>query len=198
MVKQNSNKSNKKCKPNEKEASKLPCSNLVDEKFFLQAEDDSDYDFWKIFCFPYKICSKICDSCLGLCTGANQCVLFLMVLQWCVCKITRCTNPDPIIFPYYFYMFCQIILLTIFFWLLWLALGKTVVLPFFTTIYEVFMGEDKPPPPPPENMTRMSFRKYCFRKSELFNTPPETSSGFQFRPIMVITFVIESFINGIL
>ena len=190
--------SNLKCPPKRMTSlNKAPCADFQD-KFILQTDEDSKFDFWAIFCFPYKICSQICETCGALCTGSNQFMIFLMMLQWCVCKITRCANPDSIIFPYYFYMFCQIIILTVVFGLLWMYFGKTFVLPFFTTLYEAFVEDYKPPMQ--KNSTRLSFRKYCFRKSELFVTPPqaEMSSGFQFRPIMVITLVIEGFINGIL
>ncbi|PZC70771.1 hypothetical protein B5X24_HaOG214932 [Helicoverpa armigera] len=171
---------------------------LHGEPFHAQTDDVFKYNWWEVFCFPYILCARLWDCCCSICAGANQCLVYWMMIQWLVCKITRLTTPDPIIFPYYFYVFCQVFLLTAFFILLWHWFGRTVVIPYFYAFYEAFV-EDMPNKASAKNRTRMSFRKYCFRKGEIFDTPVDGSFlNLPSRSATVMTLLIEVLVNDIL
>lgn len=158
------------------------CDEIEGEQFHATVDDVFRYNWWEVFCFPYILCARLWDCCVSLCAGTNQCLVYWMMIQWIVCKITRLTTPDPIIFPYYFYMFCQVILLTVLFGLIWHWIGKSVVIPYFKAYINAFASEEIPGVPK-RNMSRLAFRRYCFRKGEIFDTPMETSAGNAFYPI---------------
>uniref|UniRef100_A0A2A4JA99 Uncharacterized protein n=1 Tax=Heliothis virescens TaxID=7102 RepID=A0A2A4JA99_HELVI len=189
----------KKKKKKPKKKSKEPeirCDDVTGEKFYTQTDDVGGYSLWEIFCFPYIMCAKLWDCCMSLCAGANQCLVCLMCIQYCLCKIKRLTTPDPIIFPYYYYMYCQVIFLTLIFLFFWYMFGKTLVLPFIKAFYEVWV-----PPTSLDikknNTIRMSFRKYCFKKGEIFNSPIKANSSPSTIGPGVITFLIEVFVNQV-
>lgn len=176
---------------------KFRCDEVEGERFHAQTDDVFRYNWWEVFCFPYILCARFWDCCVSLCAGTNQCLVYWMMIQWVVCKITRLTTPDPIIFPYYFYMFCQVILLTTFFALLWVWFGKSVVIPFFQAFADAF--SDEPSAPPRRNKTRVYYRKYCFKKGEIFDTPIDGSSlPLPSYPTTIIGFIIEVFIYDVL
>ena len=133
---------------------------------------------------------------VSLCSGTNQCLVYWMMIQWVVCKITRLTTPDPIVFPYFFYLFCQVILLTLFFVTIWILFGKTIFIPYFQTIYYTLTGKDPTRAP---NTTRLSFRRYCFRKSEIFDTTLDNSGALQQSNAFVYlyTFFIDYIIHDL-
>lgn len=154
----------KKKKPEEK----VQCDQVEGERFFAIPEDVFKFNWWEIFCFPYILCSRVWDCCASLCSGANQCLVYWLMIQWVVCKISKLTTPDPIIFPYYFYMFCQVIILTVFFVMLWVWFGRTVFVPFFLSIWTTLAEDEEVTSS--ANKTRLAFRKYCFRKGEIFDS----------------------------
>lgn len=178
-----------------KRKDKMRCDEVEGERFHAQTDDVFRYNWWEVFCFPYILCSRFWDCCVSLCAGTNQCLVYWMMIQWVVCKITRITTPDPIIFPYYFYMFCQVILLTTLFALLWVWFGSTVVIPFFEAFYEALFEEELNKPS--ANTTRLSFRKYCFRKGEIFDTPVD-SATLSSRPTTIVTLIVEVFVLDVL
>lgn len=171
------------------------CTQLEGERFHTGADDLFRYNWWEVFCFPYILCARFWDCCVSLCSGTNQCLIYWMLIQWLVCKITHLTTPDPIIFPYYFYMFCQVILLTSFFVLIWVWIGRSVIVPYFVAYYEAFIGVESKPYSPKSN--RLRFRKYCFKKGEIFdNTADLTPSGAEnipltSREIRILTFIVD-------
>lgn len=184
-----------------KGADRQPCP-VLEEQPYYQTDDSFTYTFCQIFCCPYTVCMKIWKYIMSMCTGLNQLVIFILMIQWCLCKITRATTPDPIAFSYYFYMFGQIIFLTLLFVFLWYFVGKTIVFPFFNAFYSAFVDDFQTTNPKNASgsPTRLSLRKYCFRKGDLFDAPAEnytTTSGSQFHSITILTFVIEGFVNGI-
>ncbi|PZC70772.1 hypothetical protein B5X24_HaOG214933 [Helicoverpa armigera] len=186
-MKKNKNKKKKRKQPD------MKCEDVGAERFYVQTDDAGSYSIWDILCLPYAMCSKVWDFCSTICAGANQCMICLMCVQYCCCKLQRLTTPDPIIFPYYFYMYCQVIVLTVGFLLIWFFFGKSVFLPFLRAVYEAFF----PPKDLIRNATRASFRKYCFRKGEVFNTPIAQNSAPLPTGSSVITFLIEVFLNQV-
>uniref|UniRef100_A0A2A4ITK7 Uncharacterized protein n=2 Tax=Heliothis virescens TaxID=7102 RepID=A0A2A4ITK7_HELVI len=184
----------KKKKPKER----FRCDEVDGEQFHAQTDDVFRYNWWEVFCFPYILCARFWDCCISMCAGTNQCLVYWMMIQWVICKITRVTTPDPIIFPYFFYVFCQVFLLTGAFGLFWYFFGKTVVIPYFYAFYEAFI-DDEGKKPPNKNATRLSFRKYCFKKGEIFDTPGGGSSIIlPSRPATAITLLLEVLVNAIL
>lgn len=180
-----------------KRQDRFRCDEIHGEEFHAQIEEVFGYNWWDVFCFPYILGARIWDCCVSLCAGTNQCLVYWMMIQWLVCKITKLTTPDPIIFPYYFYMFCQVILLTLFFVMVWRYIGTSVVIPYFMAYYEAWMEVEETQKP--KNATRLSFRKYCFRKGEIFDTPYENSSLLlKNGPITIVSLLIEVFIYDVL
>jgi hypothetical protein len=169
---------------------KFRCDEVEGERFHAQTEDVFKYNWWEVFCFPYILCARFWDCCVSLCAGTNQCMVYWMVIQWIVCKITKLTTPNAIIFPYYFYMFCQVILLTIFFIFLWHWFGRTVLIPYFVAFYEAIVEDELPVVH--QNATRLAFRKYCFRKGEIFDSTVDFNSAISFIPrtAIFVTFII--------
>lgn len=165
---------------------------MLEQKMFIQTEDINDFNCWDIFCFPYTVCSKICDICSAVCTSSNQLGMFLLTLQWCICKFTRLTTPNPMVFPYYFYMFGQIFFMSLLFYSIWYYFGQTVFLPFFYTFYEAIVEDYDIQPR--LNKTRKSFRKYCFRRGDLLDASVGKSSAPQFLSLPIFTFVIEVYL----
>lgn len=161
-------------KKKKKREERIRCDEIEIERFHTQADDVFRYNWWEVFCFPYILCARFWECCVSLCAGTNQCLVYWMMIQWLVCKITKITTPNPIIFPYYFYLFCQVILLTLVFVMLWVWFGKTIVIPFFVTFWEVLT--DTEPQETRKNITRLSFRRYCFRKGEIFDTTLDSGS----------------------
>lgn len=156
-----------------KQRERFRCDQLDGERFHAQTDDIFRYNWWEIFCFPYILCSRVWDCCISLCSGSNQCLVYWMLIQWLVCKITKITTPNPILFPYYFYLFCQVILLTIAFILLWQWIGRSVLIPYILQFYETLQDSEQTLlNSTRKNITlqRMSFRRYCFRKGEIFET----------------------------
>lgn len=149
------------------------CDDVGRERFQIITEDVFRINWWEIFCFPYIICSRVWDCCASLCSGNNQCLIYWMMIQWVVCKISKLTTPNPMIFPYYFYMYCQVLLLTIVFVFIWACFGRSVFIPFIMSIYNTFMEIDDTAS---ANTTRLSFRRYCFRKGEIFDSSFKSSS----------------------
>lgn len=149
------------------------CENIQLERFRAAANDNLfRYDWYEICCFPYILCNRFWECFMSMCTGSNMCLIYWLIIQWIVCKITKITTPDPIIFPYYFYMFCQVFLLTAVFAYIWYLFGTTVFIPYFKAFYIAFMEDERKSDKPTANTTRLSFRRYCFRKGELFDSPP--------------------------
>lgn len=150
------------------------CDEIQGERFHAPTEEVFSHNWWEVFCFPYILCGRLWECFVSLCSGSNQCLVYWMMIQWVVCKITRITTPDAIVFPYFFYLFCQVILLTLFFVLLWVFFGKTIIIPYFQSFYYALTNTEAINP---VNITRLSFRRYCFRKSEIFDTTLD-NSGF--------------------
>lgn len=174
------------------------CDPGGEERFnTFKDDDDISYTWWEILCFPFVLCARIKDchlwwevccfpyftcvqlwgSCISLCSCQNsQCLFFWMLIQWVSCKIRNLTTLDPIFYPYYFYIYGQVIFLTILFVMLWILYGKSVVIPFFTTVYSTLIGGDL-------NSTakrlRSKSKKYCFKKEEIFNSPSVSQSVVQ-------------------
>lgn len=151
------------------QSGRFDCDKVEGERFYAANDNVFRYNWWEVFCFPYILCHRIWDCFITLCAGTNQCLVYWMGIQWLICKITKLTTPDPIVFPYFFYMFCQVILLTAFFIYLWLIMGNKYIIPYFKEYYKQLEGfeyEDEN-----ETATRMTFRKYCFRKSDIFSAP---------------------------
>lgn len=171
----------------------IRCDEIQGERFSAPTEDVFSHNWWEVFCFPYILCGRLWDCFVSLCSGTNQCLVYWMMIQWIVCKITKLTTPDAIVFPYYFYMFCQVILLTAFFVMLWIFFGKSVVIPYFEAFYAAIIDGGNPPS---SNTTRLSFRRYCFRKSEIFDTTLDSSAGVQ--QTSGFTFVYTVFIDFII
>ncbi|CAH0717060.1 unnamed protein product, partial [Brenthis ino] len=141
--------------PKKKKEPPIRCDEIQGERFSAPTEDVFSHNWWEVFCFPYILCGRIWDCFVSLCSGTNQCLVYWMMIQWIVCKITKLTTPDAIVFPYYFYMFCQVILLTAFFVMLWIFFGKSVVIPYFEAFYAAIIGANDSPS---ANTTRLSFR----------------------------------------
>lgn len=180
-----------------KRPERFRCDEVHGEEFHAQIEEVFGYNWWDVFCFPYIIGARLWDCCISLCAGTNQCLVYWMMIQWLVCKITKLTTPDPIIFPYYFYMFCQVILLTLFFFMLWQWFGRTLFIPYLYAYYEAWMEDEAKPAV--KNVTRLSFRRYCFRKGEIFDTPYENSStDLKKSPITIVSLLIEVFMYDVL
>lgn len=176
----------------------IRCDEIQGERFHAPTEDVFTHNWWEVFCFPYILCGRLWDCFVSLCSGTNQCLVYWMMIQWIVCKITKLTTPDAIVFPYYFYMFCQVILLTLFFVFLWIFFGKSVVIPYFESFYVALSGKDTTST---VNTTRLSFRRYCFRKSDIFNSSLDNSAGYiemkHSTSVYVITMLVNYFINDI-
>lgn len=171
--------------------------NFQPQSFQAQTDEVFKYNWSEVFCFPYVLCTRFWDCCVSICAGTNQCVVYWMMIQWLVCKITHLTTPDPILFPYYFYVFCQVILLTSFFILLWVWFGKTIIIPYFYAFYEAFVEDITEVPP--KNASRLSLRKYCFRKSEIFDTPPNNVVAFlPNEPLNLAMMCIQVFVQKVL
>lgn len=174
---------------------KFRCDQVEGERFHAQTDDVFRYNWWEVFCFPYILCARVWDCCVSLCAGTNQCMVYWMIIQWVVCKITRLTTPNAIIFPYYFYMFCQVILLTLFFALLWYWFGKTIVVPYFVAFYNALTEAIEVTGS--RNASRLSFRRYCFRKGEIFDSTLETnnlSSDLQPKFTAIVIIVVDAFV----
>lgn len=178
-----------KRQPKRQRKERFRCDQIEGEKFHAQVEDVFKYNWWEVFCFPYILCARIWDCCISLCSGTNQCLIYWMMIQWVVCKITRITTPDPIIFPYYFYMFCQVILLTTLFIVLWNLFGMSVLIPYFEAFYNAF-NEEEAKAPPKRNVTRLSFRRYCFRKGDIFDTSIDSGGSLTYPNYATTFFVI--------
>lgn len=151
-----------------KRPQRFRCDELEGERFYAANDDVFRYNWWEVFCFPYILCSRLWECCVSLCAGTNQCLVFWMGLQWIICKITKMTTPDPVIFPYFFYVFCQVILLTATFILIWIWIGNSVIIPYFKAYYYALTNTH---PEVEHNVTALAFRRYCFRKSEIFDVP---------------------------
>lgn len=174
---------------------KIRCDEIEGERFHAPTEDVMQHNWWEVFCFPYILCGRLWDCFVSLCSGTNQCLVYWMVIQWLVCKITKLTTPDALIFPYYFYMFCQVVLLTLMFVMLWIWFGKSVVIPYFEAFYIALMEIDVKNS---TNTTRLAFRKYCFRKSEIFDNTLETSGCQNTQSsIALVTIFVHFFMNNI-
>ncbi|CAG4964072.1 unnamed protein product [Colias eurytheme] len=174
---------------------KFRCDEVQGERFHAPTEEVFQHNWWEVFCFPYILCGRLWDCFVALCSGTNQCLVYWMMIQWVVCKITRITTPDPIMFPYYFYMFCQVILLTLFFIMLWIWFGKSIIIPYFHAFY-VAITEDEDASV--GNTSRLSFRRYCFRKSEIFDSSMDSSANLNFNHhTSMVTFVFQLFMNNI-
>lgn len=182
--------------PKKKKPPPIRCDEIQGEKFSAPTEDVFTHNWWEVFCFPYILCGRVWDCFVSLCSGTNQCLVYWMLIQWVVCKITQLTTPDPIIFPYYFYMFCQVVLLTGLFVLIWLWLGKSVVIPYFQSFYRALVEDETLDA---LNTTRLSFRRYCFRKSEIFDNSLESASAI-LRPsyTYIISVVVDYIIYDML
>lgn len=155
------------------------CDNLQFERFQVQAGGNNmfKYDWYEICCFPYILCNRFWEFFMSACSGSNMCLIYWLVIQWVVCKITKLTTPDPIIFPYYFYMFCQVFMATAMFAYIWYLFGNTVIIPYFQAFYKAFLEDERSSDKSAStNTTRLSFRRYCFRKGELFDSPPTESN----------------------
>lgn len=184
----------------------IDCHNIEFQKFSAQTDNIFKYDWYEMFCFPYILCSRFWECFMSACSGTNMCLIYWLVIQWIVCKITQLTTPDPIIFPYYFYMFCQVFIATAFFAYLWYLFGNTVVIPYFQAFYKAFVVDEESQNSTLTNTTRLSFRRYCFRKGELFDSPPtETHSLTNGMLILyprltvhVFAIIIEVFVDRIL
>lgn len=183
-------------------------NNLQFERFRISAADNIfKYDWYEICCFPYILCGRFWEFFMSACTGTNMCLIYWLIIQWFVCKITQLTTPDPIIFPYYFYMFCQLFMAVAFFAYLWYLFGNTVIIPYFQAFYKAFTVDERfQPNSTSTNTTRLSFRRYCFRKGELFDSPPtETHSLtngililYPRLTVHVFAIIIEVFVDRIL
>lgn len=185
------------------------CENVQLERFHSQANDNIfKHDWYEICCFPYILCHRVWDFFMSVCAGGNMCIIYWLIIQWIVCKITKLTTPDPIIFPYYFYMFCQVFVATAVFAYVWYLFGNTVFIPYFQAFYKAFTEEDLlRKNTTSTNTTRLSFRRYCFRKGELFDSPPTEPPNFLTNGILtmyprltvhIFTIIIEVFIDRIL
>ena len=182
-----------------KRKERFRCDEVHGEEFHAQIEEVFGYNWWDVFCFPYIIAARLWDCCVSLCAGTNQCLVYWMMIQWLVCKITKLTTPDPIIFPYFFYMFCQVILLTLFFYYLWRQWGHSMIIPYFVAYYEAWINDEEIVYEAPKNTTRLSFRKYCFRKGEIFETPYENSAiSMKTGSVTMVSLFVEMFIYDVL
>lgn len=160
-----------------KQETPVSCDSIQLERFHAQTGDTLfRYDWYEICCFPYILCNRFWEFFMSVCTGSNMCLIYWLIIQWIVCKITKLTTPDPIIFPYYFYMFTQVFIATAFFAYIWYLFGNTVIIPYFVAFYKAFTDDERKSEQnsTAPNTTRLSFRRYCFRKGELFDTPPDT------------------------
>lgn len=180
---------------------KVQCDHVEGERFHAPTEDVFKFNWWEVFCFPYILCSRVWDCFVSMCSGTNQCLVYWMMIQWCICKITQFTTPDPIIFPYYFYMFCQVILLTLFFTLVWVWFGKTVVIPFFIAAWEGLIDEESPVKSSSNaTLLRLAFRRYCFRKGEIIDTAVKNdASSYQSTVISnILLSVLSGFVHDLI
>lgn len=172
------------------------CENVKGERFHAQIDDIFRYNWWEVFCFPYILCARVWECCVTLCAGTNHCLIYWMVIQWLVCKLTKITTPDPIIFPYFFYVFCQVIVLTVGFIILWNLFGRTILIPYFVSFWTAF-SEGPAPETPKKNTTKLSFRRYCFRKSEIFDTKDDNNYGDFLTPdytLNVFVIIVDLFL----
>lgn len=185
------------------------CDNVQLERFRGQAIDNIfTYDWYEICCFPYILCHRVWEFFMSVCSGGNMCLIYWLIIQWLICKITKMTTPDPIIFPYYFYMFCQVFVATALFIYIWYLFGNTVFIPYFQAFYLAFTQDDQTPRnSTAPNATRLSFRRYCFRKGELFDSPPTEpphilmngiSTAYPQFTVHVVAIIIEVFVDRIL
>lgn len=157
-------------KPPEPEMPKhVTCETLHGEPFFSNLDVQSSFDWWEVCCFPYTLLMKLWDCCMSLCNGTNQCIVYWLMVQWLVCKISQFTTPDPILYPYYFYAFGQVFGLTALFIYLWYLIGDSAVIPYFQAMWKALLGLDDESLPPSGLPQRLTLRKYCFRKSEIFD-----------------------------
>lgn len=177
-------------KPRRKEPV-VRCDEIRGERFSAPQEDVFTHNWWEVFCFPYILCGRIWDCFVTLCAGTNQCLVYWMGIQWIVCKITQITTPNAIIFPYYFYMFCQVILLTAFFVLIWIWFGKSVLTAYFGAFY-LALTDGKTSV---ANTSRLSFRRYCFKKSEIFNTAADNAAAQHQNHLRYCYFLASFFID---
>lgn len=173
---------------------KIRCDEVQVERFSAPTEDIGTHNWWEVFCFPYILCGRMWDCFITLCSGSNQCLVFWMAIQWVVCKITKMTTPGAIIFPYYFYMFCQVAVLTLFFVLLWTSFSKTVLLPYFQSFYLAMIDKEMPA----VNTTPTTFRRYCFRKSDLFDKTYSSAILPMPRYYNVLPFFVDFIIDSVI
>lgn len=194
--------------PRRKHEEPVRCDTIQLERFRAQTGDNLfTYDWYEICCFPYILCNRFWEFFMSVCTGSNMCLIYWLIIQWIVCKITKLTTPDPIIFPYYFYMFCQVFIATALVAYIWYLFGNTVVIPYFQAFYKAFMDDGRRSDnSTSHNTTRLSFRRYCFRKGELFDSPPTESTsltngilrGYPRLTVHVFAIIIEVFVDRIL
>lgn len=195
--------------PRRKAEAQISCDTIPLERFHAQTGDTLfRYDWYEICCFPYILCNRFWEFFMSVCTGSNMCLIYWLIIQWIVCKITKLTTPDPIIFPYYFYMFAQVFIATALFAYLWYLFGNTVIIPYFQAFYKAFtQDEHRSENSTTPNTTRLSFRRYCFRKGELFEAPPIDTTkslkngiltAYPRLTVHVFAIIIEVFMDRIL
>lgn len=171
-----------------KRPQKKTCDAIQGEPYHAQPQETFSFNWMDMFCFPYMLCARFWDCCVSLCAGTNQCLVYFMLLQWCMCKVARCTTPDPLVYPYYFYMFCQVFSMTAAVVGIWFFFGQSFIIPYLKSFYQALLDVGEISPPPAKgpgqsskssksgaNVARMAFRKYCFRKSEIFDVPPDAT-----------------------
>ncbi|KAF9805549.1 hypothetical protein SFRURICE_020934 [Spodoptera frugiperda] len=181
----------------------IDCTKAIKMERFVTDADEASNSWFHIFCLPYSLLLKIWDSCMSACKGTNQVFVYIMFLQYLICRIKAMVTPHPIFTPYYFYMFCQILLMGLFLALFWFLWGDSLVMPFVDNVISAFIGRkvnpptalsmiSKSKPKAKVNETRrtVSFRKYCFTKKDLYTMPLDNSPR-TVSPAAILTFVLQ-------
>ncbi|KPI96733.1 hypothetical protein RR46_12763 [Papilio xuthus] len=151
------------------------CTKLAQAQMFVQEDDSVGFNWIEILCYPYIVCGKAWEFCVRICAGTNACMVCWLIMQWIMCKISAYGAPDPVLFPYYFYIFCQVVLMSLIFACLWFFFGKPVVYPYLLAVYNTLTDSKGPN----NGSRRMALRRYCFKKSEIFGTSVESGSASQ-------------------
>lgn len=176
-----------------------PCTEFVN----APAPDDFfNFNWWEVCCFPYVVCGKIWECCMTLCKNTNQCLVYWIVLQWIICKLSKKVTPHPFIFTYYFYMVLQVLLVTLFFVMFWYWFGPTVLVPIYKQVRDIWWDNSTLPRKrrSRKNKQNQMFRRFCFRKGEIFSSSDKIESlAYKDTPVLYVVFsFIDIFILDLL
>ncbi|KAG7312883.1 hypothetical protein JYU34_001269 [Plutella xylostella] len=62
-------------------------------------------DLSEICCAPYYQCAKLWDCLVGICSGANQFLIHVLMVNYAMCKCEKWLRPNPFYFSYYIFTY---------------------------------------------------------------------------------------------